>query len=64
MKQAMMIDPPAGWMYGFPKVYDAKPGETLQEWLVREGYPRQEVEFAIMHLRSWEVGVQGSPTYY
>jgi len=50
-----MIDPPAGWRYGFPKLYDPKPGETLVEWLVREGYPKGEVEFAIKHLRSWEV---------
>ena len=55
MKQKkMIIDPPGGWRYGFPKQYDPKPGETMLEWLVREGFPKQEVEWAIKHCRSWE----------
>lgn len=49
-----MIDPPAGWQYGFPKPYTPLPGETLLEWLVREGYPALEAEWAINHLRYWE----------
>ena len=55
MKQTkMIIDPPGGWRYGFPKQYDPLPGETLRDWLVREGYPPQEVEWAVHHCRSWE----------
>ena len=57
-----MIDPPGGWQYGFPKPYTPLPGETLVEWLVREGYPAVEAEWAINHLRYWETdGVLQSP---
>lgn len=49
-----MIDPPGGWQYGFPKPYTPLPGETLVEWLVREGYPAVEAEWAINHIRYWE----------
>lgn len=55
MKQKkMIIDPPGGWRYGFPKQYDPLPGETLVDWLVREGFPKQEVEWAVKYCRSWE----------
>jgi hypothetical protein len=36
----MLIDPPMGWKYGFPKkLPDPKP-ENVLEWLFSEGYPR------------------------
>lgn len=44
---AILIDPAAGWQYGFPKVYDKKQDESLKDWLVRNGYPEklaQEVQ--------------------
>ena len=34
------IDPPSGWMYGFPKQLPDPPPENLREWLVSEGYPQ------------------------
>ena len=39
----MMIDPPSGWKYGFPKPI---PGdvENIFEWLVENGYPQQEID--------------------
>lgn len=46
-----LIDPPSGWMFGFPKVFNPQTGETLEQWLVREGYPPSEVAFALRHLR-------------
>lgn len=49
-----MMDPPAGWKYGFPKVYKPLEDETLMQWLIREGYPPQEAEWAIKYLRTWE----------
>ncbi len=39
-----MYDPPAGWRYGFPKLYDPKPGETLAQTLLRDGYPQDEID--------------------
>jgi len=39
-----MYDPPSGWKYGFPKVYTPLPGETLEETLLRDGYPQYEID--------------------
>jgi hypothetical protein len=40
------IDPPSGWLYGFPKVAPDPPlyGTELEEWLVKEGYPQRLVK--------------------
>lgn len=46
------IDPPDGWRYGFPRELDLYPGETVRDWLVRWGYPQEELEFAMKYLRS------------
>jgi len=37
------IDPPSGWKYGFPKIYDPDCGLNVMEWLVKEGYPQKEI---------------------
>jgi len=37
------VDPPAGWRYGFPKVFDTKDGD-MRVWLVEQGYPQAEIE--------------------
>lgn len=44
--KVMMIDPPAGWKYGFPKPIP-KLFDTFEEksaWLVSEGYPQSEID--------------------
>jgi hypothetical protein len=46
-----LIDPPSGWLYGFPKVYNPNPGETLQDFLVRSQYPKKDVDFAMKYMR-------------
>lgn len=45
------IDPPYGWQYGFPKLYDKK--VPLQQWLVDNGYPEQDTDFAMQYIRTW-----------
>ena len=35
-----MIDPPEGWKYGFPMEYTPLEGETMKEFVVRNGYPQ------------------------
>lgn len=37
------IDPPQGWIYGFPK---AIPEEVvdIKEWLINNGYPKQLID--------------------
>lgn len=43
----ILIDPPSGWQYGFPKPFTKKPDESLKDWLIANGYPEklaQQVE--------------------
>jgi hypothetical protein len=53
-----MIDPPSGWLYGFPKAIpdDVEFGDYIK-WMVDNGYPQSEVdkygEYFIY--RTWEV---------
>lgn len=46
----MIIDPPSGWKYGFPKRYTKADGD-LGEFLAKNGYPRDDIDFALRHLR-------------
>lgn len=49
-----LYDPPSGWRYGFPKVYEPLEDEVIIETLVRDGYPRQMAEdFGAKHCRFW-----------
>lgn len=47
------VDPPSGWLYGFPKLWDGK--GNMYEWLISEGYPKKEIEKLGNHffVRSW-----------
>lgn len=55
MKTITIIDPPAGWKYGFPKHYDKKDDQTLEEWLLEKGYPQVEIDNAgAKYCRFWE----------
>ncbi|MEO7692246.1 MAG: hypothetical protein ABIS51_23375 [Sphingomonas sp.] len=38
-----LIDPPSGWIYGFPKPFDPKQGQSTEVWLIDNGYPAHEV---------------------
>lgn len=31
------VDPPSGWRYGFPKLWDRK--GSCQDWMIANGYP-------------------------
>lgn len=47
-KKIIMIDPPGGWKYGFPKPAPANmrqmSASEMNEWLVKNGYPQEEVD--------------------
>ena len=45
------IDPPSGWRYGFPKIWDSIESPNLPEWLAGQGYPEPETEW----IRCWDV---------
>ena len=51
-----VVDPPSGWMYGFPKAFDHDPNvETVEEWYVRNGYPQQLIDQGMLrHVRYWD----------
>lgn len=40
----LLYDPPSGWRYGFPKPYRPLEGETLEDTLLRDGYPQREID--------------------
>ena len=51
----LMVDPPSGWKYGFPK---AKPDDATDTiaWLLSEGYPQSEIDKMgnTLFIRTWE----------
>jgi hypothetical protein len=34
------VDPPEGWRWGFPKLYDPAKDGDMRAWMVRHGYPQ------------------------
>lgn len=48
-----LIDPPDGWRYGFPKRLPnhITTQSSLREWLEKEGYPSNDLDFAMEHSR-------------
>lgn len=40
MSRPCWVDPPSGWRYGFPKLYDPAKDGPMREWLVKSGYPK------------------------
>lgn len=37
----MYIDIPDGEKYGFPKLYEYREGESIRDWLLRNGCPEK-----------------------
>jgi hypothetical protein len=55
--KTLMIDPPSGWRFGFPKpVPEAFFNESfdLGGWLITCGYPAEHIELALKYSRYWE----------
>jgi len=51
----LVVDPPGGWKYGFPKVCPLSPTATEEDfnrWYLSEGYPKSEIK-NINWGRSW-----------
>ena len=55
-RRTVNCDPPSGHLYVFPKVWDKDKDPDLKSWLVREGYPKDELERMGGHFycRFWE----------
>lgn len=55
--KVLIIDPPSGWRYGFPKILPQElvgNTEALSKWLVSNGYPKEDIELALQYSRYWE----------
>jgi len=46
------VDPPSGWKYGFPKILPDDVTD-FRAWLIKEGYPEKDVDFAMRYIRTW-----------
>ena len=55
-----MIDPPNGWLYGFPKQLPDNTSD-VKGWLVENGYPQSEIDAYGEHFycRYWEKENEG-----
>lgn len=40
MDRPFWVDPPSGWRYGFPRLYDPAKDGPMRAWLVKHGYPK------------------------
>ena len=56
MSKITYIDPPYGWLYGFPKPYTPEENETCEQWLVKNGYPQELIDKhgSYFHCGFWE----------
>lgn len=49
----LVVDPPSGWRYGFPMVWDKEKQPELREFLKEKGYPEDQIDFACQYIRMW-----------
>jgi hypothetical protein len=40
----LLIDPPTGWAYGFPRKFDKPDHQSLEDWLMEKGYPLELIQ--------------------
>ena len=52
----LWVDPPSGWRYGFPKVWDGSKDPDVDSWMRQAGYPDEVRETYGKHfyMRMWE----------
>lgn len=43
-KTNIYVDPPQGYMYGFPKIWDKEKYPDFKKWLIKEGYPKKTIK--------------------
>ena len=58
----MWVDPPEGWKYGFPAIYNPVNDGKMRDWIVRKGYPLLTIkEYGEQWMvRTWPVEVKPS----
>ena len=60
--EMIWVDPPEGWKYGFPAIYDPVNDGKMRDWIVRKGYPLLTIkEYGEQWMvRTWPVEVKPS----
>ena len=55
--EMIWVDPPEGWKYGFPAIFDPDTDGQLSEWIVKKGYPISVIqEYGdVWSVRCWPV---------
>ena len=38
------VDPPEGWKFGFPAIFDPVTDGKMRDWIVRKGYPLLKIK--------------------
>ncbi len=51
----ILVDPPKGWQYGFPKVFDSEKDGTIEEFLIKHNYPVDKVPYVVQNCWCSEV---------
>lgn len=41
LAKSLYVDPPSGWLYGFPKEWDKEKHPDLKAWMAENGYPKK-----------------------
>lgn len=51
----LWVDPPEGWKFGFPKVYDDARDGDIYDWIAAQGYPQELIDSCgtYFHIRYW-----------
>lgn len=55
--QKVWVDPPSGWKFGFPKIYDKSvDNPDMNAWMIEQGYPKKVMESCgnYFYVRMWE----------
>ena len=52
----LWVDPPGGWRYGFPQIWDGSKDPDVDTWMRQAGYPDEVRETYGKHfyMRMWE----------
>jgi hypothetical protein len=40
----LWVDPPEGWRYGFPAIYDPASDGVMRDWIISKGYPAKLIQ--------------------
>jgi hypothetical protein len=40
----LYVDPPSGWQYNFPKIWDSEKYPDMRKWLVDNGYSQSMID--------------------